>query len=118
MSVQDEKKTMLTNGLTEMTNTTKLFEGDSIGHTYVPKRGSYGRITVNVIPELIGKRWCAASLALITGLNPTKIRVCRGPQPLNDCAGRVTVHLLDTQGIEVISSLVQEVKFELVSEHL
>lgn len=79
-------------------------------------RSSFGWLTIQVLPELWGRRFDAAALGMIMGLRPRSVRVTRGSVTDDARRWRVTIWiepLAAEHGVELIERIEQEVEVSL-----
>lgn len=83
---------------------------------YISKSGKdfepsdrYSFLSVEVLPELIGQEWNDVSLAYVSGINPTKIRVTEEEVTCDSQIGRVTVYVENNK----IRKIYQEARVSL-----
>lgn len=66
-----------------------------------------GYMSIEVLPELIGKKWGEIALGYCHAVRPTCIRVVKGEEKTDACTWRLTVYV---DADDIITGLRQEVE--------
>ena len=86
-----------------------------LGGSTFEEFAGYGNRSMNVLPQLIGRKWDNCALAWVHTLRPSKIRVSTGELYCDAHMWRVTI-IVDEN--DIIQSIMQECRFGFIDhEH-